>query len=173
MYGSELMCIELHNLLWKHVCLDMTWHLKLSLYIEINSVNNRLLCRNNTHCPRSLTMKEAHILVTVLAHCMNSLAHSDDNCQFQGDIYKLKNEGKCVSIEHGHSKQLQAQWEDCIEQLTKKLDAKCLGLGLKKVQRYFTFHSMFQGTSYILPLTYYYQSQGSNTPCHWWGRTRI
>ena len=104
-------------------------------------------------------MKKAHILVTVLATCMKSLAHSDDNCQFQGDIYKLKNEGKCVSIEHGHSKQLQAQWEDCIEQLTKKLDAKCLGLGLKKVQR-------FQGTSYILPLTYYYQSQGSNTPCH-------
>ena len=111
-------------------------------------------------------MKEAHILVTVLVQCLNSLAHSDDNCQFQGDIYKLKNEGKCVSIEHGHSKQLQAQWEDCIEQLTKKLDAKCLGLGLKKVQRYFTFHSMFQGTSYILPLTYYYQSQGSNTLCH-------
>ena len=84
-------------------------------------------------------MKEAHILVTVLAHCMNSLAHTDDNCQFQGDVYKLKNEGKCVSIEHGHSKQLQAQWEDCIEQLTKKLDGKCLGLGLKKVQRYFIF----------------------------------
>ena len=85
-------------------------------------------------------MKEAHILVTILVQCLNSLAHSDDNCQFQGDIYKLKNEGKCVSIEHGHSKQLQAQWEDCIEQLTKKLDAKCLGLGLKKVQRYFIFH---------------------------------
>ena len=82
-------------------------------------------------------MKEAHILVTVLVHCMNSLAHTDDNCQFQGDVYKLKNEGKCVSIEHGHSKQLQAQWEDCIEQLTKKLDGKCLGLGLKKVQRYY------------------------------------
>ena len=82
-------------------------------------------------------MKDYFILFEVFVNILNVLAQLSvdhphyDNCQFQGDIYKLRKEGKCVSIKHGASKQL--HWEECQKQLNKKVGKLCHGLGLQKV----------------------------------------
>ena len=54
-----------------------------------------------------------------------------DKCPQKDEVIKLRKEGKCVRVNHGPYKQ--QTYENCILQLTKKLDKKCHGLGLLKV----------------------------------------
>ena len=54
-----------------------------------------------------------------------------DKCPEKDEVIKLRKEGKCVRVNHGPYKQ--QNYENCIQQLTIKLDKKCHGLGLSKV----------------------------------------
>ena len=54
-----------------------------------------------------------------------------DKCPQKDEVIKLRKEGKCVRVNHGPYKQ--QTYENCILQLTKKLDEMCHGLGLSKV----------------------------------------
>ena len=58
-----------------------------------------------------------------------------NNCLRDKEINQLEKEGKCVTITHGGSEQL--QWERCIKKLSKTVDQKCHGLGLSEVKSSF------------------------------------
>ena len=54
-----------------------------------------------------------------------------NNCLREKEINQLEKEGKCVTITHGGSEQL--QWERCMKKLSKTVEQKCHGLGLSEV----------------------------------------
>ena len=78
-------------------------------------------------------MKDFLILVLIVFHLKANTCFSnfDDSCIKENEIKILKKEGRCATISHRGSKQL--QWESCMKKLSKTLDQRCHGLGVSKV----------------------------------------
>ena len=53
------------------------------------------------------------------------------NCIREKQINQIERYGKCATITHGGSKEL--QWERCMQKMSKQLARTCHGLGLSQV----------------------------------------
>ena len=70
-------------------------------------------------------MKGRNLILMIFYLQGMKLSDVSDSCP--ADIRKLTMEGKCTSISHGGSKQL--QWKECLEELSKHVNKECKGHG--------------------------------------------
>ena len=121
--GNRAILIQL--MLWYH---SHTWR-TYWLVIVLNKTSLNI----SKYVGHEGAMKGFLILVLIVFHLKSNTCFSnfDDSCIKENEIKILKKEGRCATISHRGSKQL--QWESCMKKLSKTLDQRCHGLGVSKV----------------------------------------